>query len=598
MCSINGFTWKNQKLILKMNEVTKHRGPDGTGVFFDENVSLGHNRLSIIDVSNAGDQPMISPDGNMVIIFNGEIYNFKELKMSLMDYDFKSNTDTEVILAGFLKEGVNFFNKLNGIFSFAIWNKKENELILARDSHGIKPLYYSVKDEQMIFSSEIKAILEHEVERKLDIDAFNIYMRVLYTPAPYTLFKDIYKMMPGEILRYKNGKIQSRYIKSESVKSRGSLENVIDTAVERQLVSDKPVGIYLSGGIDSSIILDSVSRVRDRIDTFSVGFELGENEESEKFNKDFYTARETAKIYKTNHHELFISSADAQETLKKVLWHMDEPVANPTSIAMYKLAEFSKKYVDVVLGGDGGDELFGGYERYRLSLLSDTYQKIIPNFIRKKLDSISKFKKINTPAGVDRYALFHFQKDDVVSKIIKDKYTNGKAIEFFRELFIPAQKNFTQQFIDVDRKTWLVDESLIRSDKMSMAHGLEARVPFLDNAVVDFASKISTSKKITLKGTKIILKNSFKNRLPKYLFNKPKIGWFSPSAKWMRHPDFFIFMKEVLNEKYYKETADLFNWKEVGKMLEKHIKNEEYNRTMLWTILSFQLWAKMYKVEL
>jgi len=612
MCAINGFNFRDKGLILKMNKITAHRGPDGTGVFVDENISLGHNRLSIIDLSKQAGQPMKSYDGKQVIVFNGEIYNFKDLKKGLNDYPFKTNSDTEVILAAYRKWGYKCLEKFNGIFAFAIWDNFKRELFLARDHVGVKPLYYFWDGKRFIFASEIKAILEHNIVRKLNIKAFNHYLKVLYVPEPMTMFQGIFKLPPASFAVLKNNKlIIKKYWEPEKkedfLKNKREvilqLKELVSKSVKRQLISDRPLGIYLSGGIDSSVVLNIVSKIKSDIDTFSVGFDLSKEEEKGKFNTDLELARKTAEFYKTNHHEILISSNDVISEFENVVWHMDEPISNPTAIARMKLAKFTKQKVDVVLSGDGGDELFGGYPRYRLSLIADQYQKFIPRFVGKILGEINnKLNKLNTPPGIKRFDLFMFQNNKILSRVIKEDYFDPKSSEnfFWQKYFIgkSCYKNFEELFMEIDRKSWLVDESLVQSDKMSMASAVEQRVPLLDKEVVEFANSIPSRYKVSVFDTKIILKEAFKNQLPKFLFNKSKRGWISPGAKWLRRLRVYKMAKEILSGDYYNETTPLFKWTNIKRILDNHYLRREYNLIVIWMLLTFQVWAKKYKVKI
>jgi len=609
MCAINGFNFKDEDLVLKMNRTTYHRGPDSSGIFLDNNISLGHNRLSIIDPNTTANQPMESDNGNFVVVFNGEIYNFKELKEELKDYPFKTKSDTEVILASYKKWGKECVKKLNGIFAFAIWDKQKKELFLARDHIGVKPLYYFCDGERFIFSSEIKAILEHNIPRVLNKEAFNHYLRILYTPEPLTMFEGIYKLPPACIATFKDKKLSienywevenTEYLKLSKKEIAERLKIQIINSVEKQLISDKPLGIYLSGGIDSSVVLDCVSSVRKNVDTFSVGFELSGKEESDKFNEDFNLARETAEFYRTNHNEVLLKYDDVLDLLEKTIWHCDEPISNPTAISMAKLANFAKDKVDVVLGGDGGDELFGGYERYRLSLLSSYYRKL-PSPLRNFLSHSEKFKKLNTPEGIERFSLFMFQKNNILKRVISENFLDIKiSYEFFHNKYLNKSKSgsFEEIFMDTDRRSWLPDQSLSLSDKMSMSYGLEARVPLLDKELVEFAVKIPLKYKVNLFNTKIILKEAFRKDIPEFLFKQPKRGWFSPGAKWLRHPKIYKMACDILSENYYNETQELFNWREVRKVLEDHCSKKEYNLTIIWALMTFQIWAKNYKVKI
>ncbi len=610
MCSINGFTWKDEELARRMNKATAHRGPDGTGVFVADGVTLGHNRLAILDTSAAALQPMTDSGGRYVITFNGEIYNFQELKSELSEYPFTTASDTEVILAAYRKWGRDAVKKFNGIFAFAIWDKEKRELFLARDRAGLKPLYYYLAGGKLVFSSEIKGILEHPVPRKLDREAFSIYMRTLYVPAPLTMFANIKKFPQGHYGVFKNGALSLyAYEKAGGAPKRAEsfapaareLKERVSASVKRQLISDRPIGLYLSGGIDSSAVLHAMSEIRPNIDTFSVGFSLPDKSDEQKFNRDFELARRTAERYGTRHHEVLFCEEDALAYLSKAVYAQDEPIANPTALPQMLLAEFTKKQgVDVVLGGDGGDELFGGYERYRLSLWASLFQKL-PAFLRNILSVSDRLRKLNTPAGIERFALFMFQKDKVLSRVLRmDAFDTEAATRFFGEKCFAKHlfPTFEEQFLETDRQTWLPDESLMRTDKMAMSAGVEARAPLLDNELLEFAATIPLSYTVTLFGTKRILKKAFRGFIPEFLFSQPKRGWFSPGAKWLRNPAFFAAAKEILSSGYYHPTASLFNFPEIQAMLGEHRSGTQYNFTMLWTILVFQVWAKAYNVAL
>ena len=615
MCAINGFNFKDEDLILKMNKITAHRGPDGTGVFVNDNISLGHNRLSIIDLSKQANQPMKSFDGKQVIVLNGEIYNFKELKKELKDYPFKAKSDAEVVLAAYRKWGHKCVKWLGGIFAFAIWDKEKDELFIARDHIGVKPLYYfwdpSTGSEQakFIFSSEIKAILEHKIPRILNKEAFNHYLRVLYVPEPLTMFDEISKFPPASFGVLKNGKFKItsywqvqdyEFFKEGLSEIQENLRSLIFQSVKRQLISDKPLGIYLSGGTDSSIVLHNVAKIKEKIDTFSAGFKLTEGEEREKFNADLELAKKTSKYYGVNHNKVLVSPEDVVDLFEKLAWYTDEPISNPTAISMMKLAAFTKNKVDVVLGGDGGDELFGGHKRYRLSSVLSTYQKL-PRVFRKILSYNKELKKLNTKFGIERFALFMFQKNNILERIIDGKFLDCKITKkFFEDKFFDKSslKKCEQLFMEIDRRSWLVDYSLMLTDKTTMSVGLEARAPLLSKELAEFASKIPLKYKVNCFDTKIILKKAYKNQLPDFLFNQPKRGWVSPGAKWLRYPKIYDMAQAVLSENYYKETHQLFKWNNIQKVLKNHCSKKEYNLIIIWALLTFQLWARRYKVKI
>jgi asparagine synthase (glutamine-hydrolysing) len=608
MCSINGFTWRDETLVRRMNTVTKHRGPDGTGVFVADGISLGHNRLAIIDLSPAGAQPMKSGDGRFVIVFNGEIYNYRELKRELSGYQWRSESDTEVILAAYERWGIATFSRLSGIFAFALWDTKEGKLLLVRDPMGVKPLYYCERGGRVIFSSEIKAILEYgDIPRRLDPLALNLYLRVNYTPAPLTMFSGIRKLPAGHLLVWKEGKfaIENYLSKEQPTHSRApraalaaELRRKVRESVKRQLVSDRPVGLYLSGGIDSNAVLEAMTAAQGRVESFSVGFELTEAEQREKFNADFSLARRVAKHFGATHHEVLLSPREIPQLFEESVYHLDEPVANATSIPMLKLARFAKKRVTVVLGGDGGDELFGGYERYRLALLSSCYRRM-PETVRAACAlAFPALRKLDTAEGIERFAQFNFLKENKLRPLLSQfAYHPHSAREFFKDRFFStARAPFETQFMKADRESWLTDESLLRTDKMSMASGLEARVPLLDLPLVAFADAIPLRQKVSLFRTKIILKEAFKGVLPPELFHQPKRGWFSPAAKWLRYPHIAAFARAVLSPDYAEATRRLFNWNAIRARLEAHLRGE-YHLTELWALLTLQLWARRFTVS-
>ncbi len=594
-----------------MNLATRHRGPDANGIFTEEGITLAHNRLKIIDLSENASQPMKSFDEREVVVFNGEIYNFKDLKDELKNfYPFKSESDTELILAAYRKWGPDCVKKFNGIFAFAIWDRAKRGLFLARDHAGVKPLYYYLNGNKFIFASEIKAILEHGMPRRLNQDAFNHYLRVLYVPEPLTMFEGIYKFPQASRGFYNNGELKiekywshepGSHLNISKTHLEEELRGRIHGAVKSQLISDRPLGLYLSGGMDSSIILSHMAKERGKIDTFSVGFDLKNEEQKEKFNFDFNLAKKTANFFGTSHNEVVLGPGEVRGFFEEVAWQMDEPISNPTALAMLKLSRFAKNKVDVVLAGDGGDELFGGYDRYRLSLAASLIQKL-PELLRTPLNLSAKLKKLNTPAGIERFMLFMFQKDDILKKTISSDYLNrGISKSFFEKKYfgkITKDAKFEDFLMGADRQTWLVDFALMLTDKMSMASGLEARVPFLDKDLMEFAARIPLKYKISPFNTKIILKNAYKGRIPDFFFFFPKRGWFSPGAKWLRMDEVRLGAEEILSGGYYLETAPLFNWPEVKEVFKMHLSSKEYNLTILWAILAFQIWAKRYNVKI
>ncbi|MBM3281242.1 MAG: asparagine synthase (glutamine-hydrolyzing) [Candidatus Harrisonbacteria bacterium] len=610
MCAINGITCKDQRLVEQMNACLAHRGPDGTGIFVDPIITLGHNRLSIIDLTSNASQPMVSASGETVISFNGEIYNFRELReLYCKKQSFKSASDTEVIVNLYEILGEKAFSLLNGIFAFALFDKKKKKLFLVRDSSGVKPLYYSCLGDDVIFSSEIKAILENkEVPRRLNHEATEFYFRLGFVSEEETLFKDIRKVKAGHYLEYDLAKkvfsikkFAEFAIKKETgKKSAPELESLVRNAVTRQLVADVPVGVYLSGGIDSSIILDAVARTMTSPKTYTIRYALDKDEEPAKFNIDADVALRTSRHYGTDHHELVISSEDVLANFEAAISHADEPIAHPTSVPMFLLSKEAKKTVTVILTGDGGDELFGGYERYRTLRKILLYQKLIPENLRSILTKIHPaLSKVKSGKPLDIFGLLWFSKSPL-EKIVKSEFLDNKLI---RSIYSPyladkSDLHLIERFMIAEKNTWLIDFHLNLADKMAMAHGVENRVPFLDKEVIEFAERLPLSQKVSFFDRKILLKRAFRHSLPEELFHLPKRGWISPGAKWLRHPRFIGFAKEILSPSYHSSTADLFYWPEIERILRSHIEKKEYNLNLIWQLLTFQVWAKSFHITL
>lgn len=588
--------------------VLSHRGPDAAGSYAEEGISLGHNRLAIIDLSTEANQPMWDAKSELAIVYNGEIYNFPELKKELEgDYVFKTKSDTEVILAGYRKWGKGVAERLNGMFAFALWDRRDNSLFCARDHAGMKPFYYFWDGGKFIFASEISAILSHDIVRTLNREAFNHYLRVLYAPEPFTMIKNIFKLPPAHTLSLREGNLSIEpYGRAPLPKSTAfygeataALRDHVMKAVQRHLIADVPVGVYLSGGIDSSVVLSAMSKLRSNIKTFSIGFSLEEGEQSIKFNSDFELAKKTAGYFGTSHHPLIVSSRDVLESFEEVVAHNSDPISNPTASAMFLLAKFARKEVTVALTGNAGDEFFGGYERYKIALAAELYSKL-PRVLRAVGNLHQKIRKLQFQDETDLFARFMFEKDNKLSRVVAPAFftEDGGTKDYFKKRYFSADTvDPAERFMAVDQKSWLPDYFFMLSDKMSMASALEERMPLADLELKVFAQTLPRRYKVDLWRTKKILKDAFKNDLPEHLFGQPKRGWFSPAAKWLRHPDFSRFAREVLSADYYEGTRSLFNWKAVEDMLERHIDKKEYNLTLLWAIIAFQTWARKNRIR-
>lgn len=608
MCAINGITKKDETLVAQMNERTQHRGPDGSSVYTDGKVTLGHNRLAIIDVSDASAQPMKSFDGRFVIVFNGEIYNFRELREELkLLYTFTTAGDTEVLLASYIVWGEAMFSKLRGIFAFGIWDREKEALLLARDHMGVKPLYYTFQDGVLSFSSEIPALLAGANAPALNSISVGLYLTMEYVPGPATLAQGIQKLQPGHLLRFARGNVSiESYIRREelvSTKTEADIYSTIDTAVHRQLVSDRPVGAYLSGGFDSSIVVHHMARHSKHVRTYSVDFEavVGEEEASEKFNADAELAVKTAQFYGTEHKKLTITIEDVRNTLETAIASVNEPVANATAITQYLLSDFVRKDgVVVVLGGDGGDELFGGYTRHRLAMGAYLYQQL-PQSVQRLGGAIHpRLGKLATPFFTPLHRALMVKDEKKINPFLTTpREINKDTIAYFDACYSAVPKEGRHPldvFMEVDRATWLADECFIRSDYASMAHGLELRVPLVDIDVLACANNVSIWKKVLPHEGKRIIRSVYKEHLPPHLYHEPKRGWLSPAAKWFRDPVINAFVKEVFSSGYYSGLDDLFDWDTVQKLLNDHVEKRGYYLYPLWNILVLQIWARKHSM--
>lgn len=616
MCAINGFTFQDKDLLERMNQTTIHRGPDGSGKYLDGYISLGHNRLSIIDLDKRANQPMVSNDGRFVIVYNGEVYNYREIKKELSDYNFKTTSDTEVILAAYNKWGDECVKRFKGIFAFAIWDKKNKELFLARDHFGVKPLFYYLDDDKIIFSSEIKAILLHKIKKEVNQDALSAYFRLLYANGPETIWQNIYKLPPASFAIYKNNNLDiKRYWQLENFSNinnkqeiKKQIKDLLGKSVQRQMIADVPVGVFLSGGIDSTIMLGlAKENSKNKLKTFSVGFELGD--EFQRFNQDYDLAKKTAKYFGTEHFDIKLREKDIIDNLEKVVWHMDDLVSNPTQVASMILSGMASKEVKVALGGDGGDELFGGYRRHYYYNLISNWQKIPrvlrSNKINKKLahffgkDKI--LDRINS-SEFEVYWSFMARKEKLLNKMLKDDYRDANISQkYFRDNYavnsgkIGAEIDMAKKMMNMDIATWLLDFSLAGTDKMTMANGLEQRVPFLDKDLVEYAMKIPNKYKIgNYWQGKEILKEAMSEYIPGFILNQKKTGWVLPISKWLR-AGLKDFAYGILDENYNnKKTNDIIDFEVARNILDNHISGKEYALDEIWLLIVFQVWFKQF----
>lgn len=603
MCAINGFTGAPDKeTLLRMNQVTSHRGPDGTGVFEAPGISMGHNRLAILDPRPDALQPMSDHSGRYTVVFNGELYNYRELKKEI-PYPYRTESDTEVLLAGWAAMGPKILERLSGVFAFGLWDRDTGTLFLARDATGVNPLYYARNGAQIGFSSEVKALLEWGVERTFDPALLKTYLQLLYVPGPETLFTGVKSLAPGTYLTFANGtEVHKRYSKD----SRGAypsalswsdavsqVRETVERAVSRQLVSDRPLGVLLSGGIDSTVVLAAATRARGEIDAFSIAWGGLEPGVAERFNADARLAKETAERYGARHHRVDLSPEEVPGLIEDAVWHLDTPISSASFVSQLALARYAKQTVDVVLSGDGGDELFGGYERYRLSL-AGTALDAVPA-ARSLVSRLPRLAKLADAPTAERIARFMFVKEEEIGPLLRAQGPGAhRTIDALLDRMPDAP--FTQKMLWLDRESWLVDHSLIRTNKMSMAAGLEQRVPILDDEVRLLAEMLPLSYKVSPFGTKRILKAAFAEDLAP-IIREPKRGWFSPGAKWLRNKGVKELAREALSRSYWEGTAECFNFEEIARYQDAHEGKDRYHFTSLWAIMTFQLWAKRYKMH-
>lgn len=618
MCGIAGFVGEGiQEDAKRMIGTLRHRGPDNEGVFFDNGVGLSHARLSILDLSVAGHQPMFNEKRTHAIVFNGEIYNFKELKKELSDLGcrFKSSSDTEVLLHLYEKFGEQCFERLNGMFAIGIYDFKEEKLILARDRMGKKPLYWSLVSGTLLFGSELKALRRHPLfKSEIDLVSLNKYFSYEYVPTPHTIYKNVYKLEPATFLAFQKGKIRKESFWKISFKPSNlsfnaaleRLDELLTKSVSQRLVADVPVGIFLSGGLDSSAIAYYAQKNSPQtIQTYSIGFDENSFDES-------HYAEQVASFLGTNHHMQKLSSSDVLKFIPHIAEILDEPVADSSIVPTYLLSKFSKGGVTVALGGDGGDELFAGYPTFQADILAHWYEKL-PKWTRHAFSKVIHGLPVS-----DRNLSIEFQ----FKKFIEG-YEGERAHRHQRwlgsfstaekaELFLPeVWKELSEQnaFSDIDQyiqdhavqdkrqealllymRTYLMDQVLVKVDRASMKNALEIRAPFLDYRVVDFVNSLPYEYKLRGLTTKYILKKLMHGRLPRNIINRKKKGFNIPLSRWLK-TELKTFCDQTLSPSAIKEGG-LFQIETVERLKQEHFSGQKDHRKKLWTLLVFELWRK------
>lgn len=600
MCGICGFTWKDEELINRMIKLIKHRGPDDLGIYVDDNVSFGHSRLSVLDLTIKGHQPMkncYNDDNQLLITYNGEIYNYIELKKILQKkgHIFETNTDTEVILKAYENWGPDCVKKFNGMFAFCIYDKKNKLIFLVRDRFGIKPLYYKFNKNDIVFASEIKCLLIDEKNTAIDKEGFRQYMTFRFTIGETTMFQNIKKVEPGNYLIYniedssiKKNKyyhININIINRSHENEKKILYNLLDKAVNIRMRSDIPISTFLSGGIDSTIITYFANKYNNNMNTFCMSFET---------TNEMHFAKIVSNYFNTNHHNINLDTDNMLSSLMNIIHHMDEPIGDAGFLPIYYLSKNVKKHNSVVLSGDGADELFCGYDRYKLLLYGKN--KILKIFLK----IINKYKILSSDI-VDKILLLE-NKDEYEAFLSIIQLFDDKELKILGIKKYNASKYWPNENLDLltkamyfDIQTLLPNDFFMKADKMSSAFGLEQRIPFMDHNIVEFAFTIPINRKLKLWNEKIILKKTFKKHLPKKIIKRRKHGFNVPVDYWFKNE-----LNDILKNLIENSKHNLYNKEYVFHMLnliKKQKDNYKINFILaqkLWSLLVFELWYKYY----
>ena len=605
MCGFVGFTGglaQREEVLQEMMDAIIHRGPDSAGTYIDDDIALGFRRLSIIDL-DSGSQPMYNENRDMVIVFNGEIYNYKELRDELIKkgHVFANNADTEVLIHGYEEYGEELLTKLRGMFAFVIWDSKKKKLFAARDFFGIKPFYYALVDGQLVFASEIKSILKYTPYKKeMNRDALENYLTFQYSVLPETFFKGIYKLMPSHCLTFENGRLDiKRYWEPvfEPDENTGLPEMVdrIDSAMQDSIkmhkVSDVEVGSFLSSGVDSSYVAACFNGDK----TFNVGFDY------EKYNEIDYAKSLSEKIKIDNYSKL-ISTDEYWNILPTVQYHMDEPLADPSAVALYFVSKTAAEHVKVSLSGEGADEFFGGYNIYRepFSLRPITR---LPRPIRKFLGACAsaipfrvkgKNYLIRGSKDVEERFIgnaFLFNEKDR-EKILRNpsgRYNHMELTKPYYDKVKNLDDTTKMQYIDIH--FWLIGDILLKADKMSMANSLEVRVPFLDRKVFEVARHVPLKYKVTKENTKFAMRQAAHRYLPDMVAEKKKLGFPVPIRIWLRDDKYYNIVKEAFTS---KAAEEFFKTDEIVKLLDGHKDGKADNSRKIWAIYMFLVWHKRF----
>lgn len=613
MCGFAGYihnygTFDKEEVIHKMADRIKHRGPDDAHYYIDDGIALGFRRLSIIDLEG-GRQPILNEDGSLVLLFNGEIYNYQELREELIKagHVFTTKTDSETILHGYEEYGKKILDRLRGMFAFIIWNKNTKELFGARDIFGIKPFYYYKKGKEFMFGSEIKSFLSHpNFEKELDEDMIPLYLSYEYSPDERTIFKNVFKLPGAHCFTYKNGELKvERYYKIEyKIEDDKSLEYWEDTitkefteSVSMHQIADVEVGCFLSSGVDSSYVVKEISKGTKKVKTFSVGYE------EEKYSELPY-AQDFSNVIGVPNIANKVSADEFFDAVPEIQYYMDEPLPNPSEIPLYFLAKNARRYVKVVLSGEGADELFGGYPMYLAGGHFDHYSHKVPRPVRKVLGTVAKhcpnFKGKNflVRGAMEPYQRF-MRANYVFQSAERQKFLKrpiaSKVPEEYSKRYFDEVSNLDEptQLQYVDIHTWMIYDILLKADRMSMANSLELRVPFLDKKMLELSTRIPSRYRAANETTKIALRGAAIKQLPERTANKKKLGFPVPLNDWLREDKYYNKVKAA----FQSDIAEkFFVTSELMKLLDDHKSGKALNMQKIWSFYTFILWYEQFFV--
>lgn len=613
MCGFAGYihnygTFDKEEVIHKMADRIKHRGPDDAHYYIDDGIALGFRRLSIIDLEG-GRQPILNEDGSLVLLFNGEIYNYQELREELIKagHVFTTKTDSETILHGYEEYGKKILDRLRGMFAFIIWNKNTKELFGARDIFGIKPFYYYKKGKEFMFGSEIKSFLSHpNFEKELDEDMIPLYLSYEYSPDERTIFKNVFKLPGAHCFTYKNGELKvERYYKIEyKIEDDKSLEYWEDAitkefteSVSMHQIADVEVGCFLSSGVDSSYVVKEISKGTKKVKTFSVGYE------EEKYSELPY-AQDFSNVIGVPNIANKVSADEFFDAVPEIQYYMDEPLPNPSEIPLYFLAKNARRYVKVVLSGEGADELFGGYPMYLAGGHFDHYSHKVPRPVRKVLGTVAKhcpnFKGKNflVRGAMEPYQRF-MRANYVFQSAERQKFLKrpiaSKVPEEYSKRYFDEVSNLDEptQLQYVDMHTWMIYDILLKADRMSMANSLELRVPFLDKKMLELSTRIPSRYRALNETTKIALRGAAIKQLPERTANKKKLGFPVPLNDWLREDKYYNKVKAA----FQSDIAEkFFVTSELMKLLDDHKSGKALNMQKIWSFYTFILWYEQFFV--